>query len=74
MNNYGYNNTPTPGQPTGGNYRPVGGPGKGSNPMEAKKEQAIENIRNAISELDFKNYKSAEALLAQALNILNEIQ
>lgn len=72
MNNYGYNNTP--GHPTGGNYRPTPGSGKGSNPMEVKKEQAIENIRNAISELDFKNYKSAEALLAQALNILNEIQ
>ena len=52
--------------------KPVQNPGKNS--KEAKKEEAIEIIRNAISELDFKNIKNAEEFLQRALNILNEIQ
>jgi len=57
----------------GYNPNPAGyNPGK--NTKEAKKEEAIENIRNAISELDFKNVKKAEDFLEKALNILNEIE
>lgn len=56
------------------NYTPNPGQNPGKNSKEAKKEEAIENIRNAISELDFKNVKSAEEFLQKALNILNEIQ
>lgn len=62
MNNY------TPGYP---NYQQ---PGRNMNPKEAKKEEAIENIKNAISELDFKNIRQAEEFLLKALNILNEIK
>ena len=56
------------------NYTPNPAQNPGKNPKEAKKDEAIENIRNAISELDFKNIKNAEEFLQRALNILNEIQ
>lgn len=54
------------------NYSPT--PGKLNNPRESKKEEAIENIKNAISELDFKNPKKAEEFLQKALIILSELQ
>lgn len=37
---------------------------------ENKKQQAIKAIKEAISELDFKNVKEAESQLLRALDIL----
>lgn len=62
------NNNYTPGYP---NYQQ---PARNANPKEAKKGEAIENIKNAISELDFKNIRQAEEFLMKAINILNEIK
>ena len=47
---------------------------KMNNSREAKKEEAIEFIKNAISELDFRNPKKAEEFLQRALLLLQELQ
>lgn len=60
------------------NYTPnnpaYNAPAKPPQGSQHKKEEAIENIRNAMSELDFKNLKEAEEYLLRALSNLNELQ